>query len=321
MAAKSKLNKAAQIALQEFMKLDEEEILLVVTDDEKRDIGLAFFDEGKRLCEEAFYIEMKVREIDGEEPPEQIAEMMESVDVVVCPTTKSLTHTDARRIAANQGVRVGTMPGITAETMIRCFDPDYQQTVETTKKVYDRIKKGKEFHVTSEKGTNVKFVREDRRMFQSTGVLRNIGESGNLPSGEVYFAPIEEKINGTIVFDGSFGGLGLLENPITVDVVDGYGDKLSGFALAKRLSRMINKFGEKARTICKFGIGTNEKAELCGNILEDEKVLGTVHFAFGNNVSMGGNLDVPIHLDGIVTNPTLIVDGEKLIDKGKLLIL
>ncbi len=73
-----------------------------------------------------------------------------------------------------------------------------------------------------------------------------------------------------------------------------------------------------ASNVAEIGIGVNPKAKLCGNILEDEKVLGTCHVAFGSNINFGGSVDAKVHLDGIIKNPTVLVDGGAVIEKGSL---
>jgi leucyl aminopeptidase (aminopeptidase T) len=176
---------------------------------------------------------MKSREVNGQEPPEQIAELMKKFDVVVCPTTKSLTHTNARREAVKVGVRVATMPGITLSTMVRCLSADAKKVVEITKTVKSAMENGKEIHIISKNGTDVKMNIDGRKIIPSTGVLKNKGESGNLPSGEVYLAPIEGSTNGVFVFDGSVAGIGILKNPIKILVKDGFAEKFSGKSEAK----------------------------------------------------------------------------------------
>ena len=57
---------------------------------------------------------------------------MTTMDVVLCPTSKSLTHTDARRAASAAGVRVGTLPGVTEDIMVRCMNADYTRIAERT---------------------------------------------------------------------------------------------------------------------------------------------------------------------------------------------
>lgn len=319
--ASLKLKKAAAIALSDYMGVEEDETLLVVTDENTNEIGRALFEAGQKLCREALYVEMKARKINGEEPPEQIAELMKTVDVVICPTTKSLTHTNARREASKQGVRIGTMPGITVDTMVRCLSADYKEIIETNDRLVQILKNTQELRVTTKLGTDIKFQLKGRRILSSTGVLRNIGESGNIPSGEVYFAPVEAKTNGVVVFDGSIAGIGLLESPVTVTIVDGFAEKFEGKSEdAQKLEKMLQTVGKYARAVAEFGIGTNPNAKLCGDILEDEKVLGTVHVAFGNNLSMGGKINVPIHIDGILKKPTVFADDDKIMSAGKLVL-
>ena len=98
-------------------------------------------------------------------------------------------------------------------------------------------------------------------------------------------------------------GLGVVKGkPIRVEVKDGFAINISGGVQAKKLDATLNKYGQLARNIAEFGIGTNYKAKLSGVLLEDEKVMGTIHIALGDNKSMGGTVDIPIHLDGVVKN-------------------
>ncbi|MGB9701374.1 MAG: aminopeptidase [Candidatus Kapaibacteriota bacterium] len=317
-----KLQKASRIALKDYMGLDEGETLLVLSDEKLREIGLSIYEAGMLIAKESLYIEMKEREVSGQEPPEQIAELMKSVDVVVAVTSKSLTHTKARREASKLGVRVGTMPNITPDTMIRCLNPIVRKVLNPTRKVFEQFQGVKEIHVLGKRGTNIKFSVEGRTAVQSTGILKNIGESGNIPSGEVYIAPIEDSANGIIAFDGSIAGIGLLTHPVYVEVEKGIATKISGKGGEARVfGRMLNKFENQGKTLAEFGIGTNPYAKLSGEILEDEKVLGTIHFAFGNNISFGGKNNVPLHIDGLVTKPTVYFDGKLIMQDGKLLVL
>ena len=87
---------------------------------------------------------------------------------------------------------------------------------------------------------------------------------------------------------------------------------------AKRLKQQLNAKGREAYNIAEVGIGTNHQAQIDGAILEDEKVLGTVHIALGNNSAMGGKVSVPIHLDGLIRSATLSVDDRILLENGIL---
>jgi len=314
----TELKKAAIIALKDCMGLKAEETLLIVTDETKREIADALHEAGKELCKESLLVEIKSREINGQEPPKQIAELMKMVDVVICPTAKSLTHTDARREASKLGVRVGTMPGITIDCMVRCLNADIEKILNLTDYVTKKMSGRKQIRVVTENGTDITMPVEGRAVLPSKGVMREKGESGNLPSGEVYLAPQEGLSNGKVVIDGSMAGIGMLKTPITVEVVNGYAEQITGGEEAEKLTAMLDKVGRDARAVAEFGFGTNYKAQLTGMILEDEKVFGTIHIAFGNNISMGGTISVSSHLDGLVNEPDVYFDDELIMKKGKM---
>lgn len=301
------------------MGLKPEETLLIVSDETKREIALALHEAGKELGKESLLIEMKSREINGQEPPEQVAELMKKVDVVVCPTAKSLTHTNARREASKLGVRVGTMPGITVDAMVRCLNADYDRIVGLTDYLAQKLVGVSTIRVVTEKGTDVTMPVKDRMIIPSRGVLREKGEGGNLPSGEVYLAPWEDQTNGKLVVDGSMASVGMCETPITIEIVNGYAEKVTGGKEAEKLVELFEKSGREARAVAEFGIGTNYKAQLTGMILEDEKVFGTIHIAFGNNITMGGRISVSSHLDGLVKEPDVYFDNVLIMKKGKLI--
>ena len=314
----TELNNAALIALRDCMGVQPDETLLIITDELKKDIGQALHEAGKGLCRESMLVEIKSREINGEEPPKAIAELMKMVDVVICPTAKSLTHTDARREAVKLGVRVGTMPGITIDTMVRCLNADYDKIIALTDYFAQKLEGVENIRVVTEKGTDVHMPIGGRKILPSKGVLRQKGESGNLPSGEVYLAPWEDKTQGKIVIDGSMAGIGMITEPVTIDIINGYAENIYGGAQAAQIAELLDKSGREARAVAEFGIGTNYKAILTGMILEDEKVFGTIHIAFGNNISMGGNIAVSSHYDALIKEPDVYFDDELVMKKGKL---
>jgi leucyl aminopeptidase (aminopeptidase T) len=316
----TKLDRASQIAIRDCMGAKKKESVLVITDELKREIGLSLYENALRLGHEALLVEMKSREINGEEPPSYVADLMKKFDVVLCPTAKSLTHTDARRSASAKGVRVATFPGITKEVMVRGMNADYKKIAALTLKLKKRLEKTKIVRVTTAKGTDITMPIANRKIIPSKGLFHKKGEGGNLPTGEAYVAPIEGKTEGVFVSDGSFAGVGILKNVIRVKVEKGLATEISGGKEAEKLWKMISKFGDKGRNIAEFGIGTNDKAKLSGMLLEDEKVLGTVHIALGDNKTMGGKVHVPIHLDGVIKQPNVYFDNKLIMEKGKLLI-
>ncbi len=320
MANLTKLDRASEIAIKTCMKVKKNEKILIITDEQKREIGISLHENAKRLGFYSLFVEMKSGKINGEEPPAEIAELMQKFDIVLIPTAKSLTHTDARRAASANGVRVATFPGITKEIMIRGMNADYKAIAKRSIKLKRILEQGKQIRVTAPAGTDISFEIAGRTAIASKGLFHNKGESGNLPTGETFLAPVEGTANGVFVVDGSFAGLGLIGHVnIRVEVEDGYAIKITGGRAANKLNAMLDKVGKEARNIAEFGIGTNDSAKLSGILLEDEKVMGTIHIALGNNITMGGSVNVPLHVDGVIKKPTVWLDGKLLMDKGKLL--
>jgi aminopeptidase len=317
----NELNKAAYIAVRDCMAVKKDENILVITDPKRRKIGYALYEAAMDLGKEAFLLEIREREMNGQEPPSSVAEMMKLVEVVLCPTSKSLTHTDARREACKTGTRVGTLPGITEEVMIRTMSADYHKIAELTYKVSEILNRSEEAYLTTSLGTNIKIPIKGIKAISSTGLITEKGKYGNLPSGESFLMPEEGKTNGVFMVDGSMAGIGLIKDkPIKILVENGMAVDITGGMEAEQLNQMVESIGEKARNLAELGIGTNYMAIITGEILEDEKVAGTVHLALGNNVSMGGTVNVGFHVDGIIKNPTLKIDDFLLLDNGKMLI-
>ncbi len=318
--ALTKLDKASRIAIKDCMGAKPKEKILIITDENKREIGLSLYKNAIDMEYESFLLEMKSLKYNGEEPPKFVAEAMKMADVILCPTTKSLTHTNARRNASALGKRIATFPGINKDTMIRGLNADYNKISKLTIKLAKLMDKTKTIRVTSSKGTDITMSLEGRKALASKGLFHKKGESGNLPTGEAFAAPVEGKTEGIFVADGSFAVIGMLKTPIKIKVEKGFATEISGGKEAKQLVKMISKFGKKGRNIAEIGIGTNDAVKLSGLLLEDEKVLGTVHIALGNNKSMGGKVNVPIHVDGVIKKPTVYFDGKIIMKDGKLII-
>ena len=300
----SDLKESARTALRDCLDLKAGEKFMVITDEPLRKIGEAFFEVGKEMGAEAIKVEIVPRKINGEEPPSPVAKAWLDVDVFVCPTSKSLTHTNARGAAVKAGARGATLPGVTEDMMARCLNVDYKTMQKRADKLCKVLSSGKNVHITTELGTDLSFSIEGREGEPDTGIYRAAGEFGNLPAGEVYIAPLEETANGVLYVDGAM--LGICNSPIKIVFKNGYAVEITGNAQAEELSRMADSVGPLARNCAEFGIGINEAAIITGNVLEDEKIFGTIHVAIGNSAHFGGKVDVPFHMDGIVFKLSLI---------------
>ncbi|HAL56512.1 MAG TPA: leucyl aminopeptidase [Bacteroidetes bacterium] len=314
------LYSASQLAVRDCMGVKAGERVLVITDEPLRAIGYALRNATRDFGNEVMLVEILPRKTNGEEPPREIAELMKMVDVVLCPTSKSLTHTDSRRAASEKGVRIATLPGVTEEIMVRCMNADYNKIAERTFRLCDLLEQTSVVRVQAPAGTDVALPIKGRKAHASTGLFREKGLWGNLPTGEAYLAPLEGESQGIVVVDGSMASVGVVREPISIQVKDGYATDVSGGAEAKRLIELLEPHGKDGRNVAEFGIGTNDKAILTGLILEDEKVMGTIHIAFGDNKSMGGSVRVASHLDGLIKQPTVWFDDRMIMQDGKMLV-
>jgi len=316
----SELDQAALVAVRDCMGVQPGERVLIVTDDPLRAIGASLRRAAIEVGADTLLVEITPRRSNGEEPPAEVAALMGMVDVVLCPTSKSLTHTDARRAASAAGVRVGTLPGVTEDIMVRCMNADYHAIAARTHRLCRRLERAREVRVTAPAGTDIVMPIAGRTAHASSGLFREKGQWGNLPTGEAYLAPLEGQSAGVVVVDGSMAGVGMVRTPIRIRVQRGYATAIEGGEEAAKLRALLEPHGQDAYNVAEFGIGTNDRATLTGVILEDEKVMGTIHIAFGDNKSMGGTVRVASHLDGLVTSPTVLLDGEAIMRDGVLLV-
>ena len=281
-------------------------------DETCREIGYALMHAAQERTDPVI-IEIIPRDIHGQEPPSLVAELLSRCDVFIMPTSKSLSHTQARIIANKNGARGATMPGITKNILVRTLNADYRSIARLTRKVADLLTRAKCAHIETTLGTSLDLNLTRRHGHLDTGIVKEKGAFSNLPAGEAYIAPLENKSNGTIVVDGSFAPIGALTQNVTIRVQNGGIVHITG---NKKLAAIFKKYGTKERTLCEFGIGTNPKARIFGNVLEDEKVRGSIHVAFGNNLAFGGINDAKIHLDGVVSKPSVWLDNTRIIKNG-----
>lgn len=323
------LESGAKKVIEACMGVKPGENVLIIADTKKESIGLALFKAAIDVKSEAMYILMQPRSRHGEEPPAGIAELMKHVDVVVAPTSCSLTHTQARREASKLGVRIATMPDISEEMFASGgMTADFQEVFSRIEKAFEKIKTAATAHITTALGTDLTMKVSGERWVKDTGVLQTKGEYGNLPAGELFLAPEEGSANGVLVVDGAMAGVSNLDQPIKITIENGFAEKIEGGAGADRLREVLTKASEKLKAdgsnpkfafnIAELGIGMNDKAKVIGSPLEDEKVLGTVHVAVGDNSTFGGTVKAGVHLDGIIMKPTLKLGEVVLIKDGEL---
>ena len=300
--------------------LKPEEKVLLVCDTDNTEIAVALAYAVKSVGAEFTMAVMEPRSTHGENPTEAIAKAMLGVDVVFAPTKYSLSHSAAREEANAHGVRFISMPDYTLDMMKGgALEADFLSIYEEVKKLQGILTEAKHIHIETKKGTVLDLDVTGRIGNEVSGVCRTPGTWGSPPNIEVNVSPIEHKTQGVICVDGSVpcAELGLLQETIVLTIQDGkivdFGDTESG----QTLKTVLN--GEKEPynlVIAEFGIGLNDKAVLKGSMLEDEGARGTIHFGIGHNADQGGANQATKHIDCVLKNATVTVDGVVIIENG-----
>ena len=264
----------------------------------------------------------------GVEPPDYIAKKMKQFDVIIAITSFSLTHTNARVEANKAGARIASMPSFLAEM----FEPngpmaaDYSYIDRISRRLVEKLIGKSTIRIVTEAGTDMTLSVEGREWGVDSGILTEKGTFSNLPAGEVYIAPVEGTANGKFVVEPEW--YPNLEEIMIFHVKNGEVVKIEGGGKVGDYYRELLGLEPKKeepiykarRNIAELGIGTNPNAKRPDNVLEAEKIMGTVHIAIGDNIHIGGKVEADLHQDFVLAKPDLYADGIKLMDKGKLLI-
>ena len=301
---------AAATAVEQCIGLDATESCVVVTDDKRRPIGEALYEAASAVTDDAMLLRYPPGDQHGEEPPGPVAAAMADADAFLAPTTKSLSHTRARGDACEAGARGATLPGITEDVFVTGLDADYDAIAAHCRDVLEQVADADEIRVTAPAGTDITVEPGERPWHADTGIVHDPGDFSNLPAGEVFVAP--ETVTGTYVVDGTMRPHGLLDDgqQLRFEVEDGYVTEIADDEIRAQVEAAAEEVGRDAYNLAELGIGTNVGvADLVGSVLLDEKAAGTVHIAIGDDAGIGGDTDAPLHLDGIIREPTVEADG------------
>jgi leucyl aminopeptidase (aminopeptidase T) len=310
------LKPAAETVVRRCLAVKPHEDVLVVADPHTRAIGEALRDEAAAVGGEAVLALMDEREMDGTEPPRPIAAALSACDVFMVPTFRSISHTTARKRASDRGARGATLPGVTEEMLARLMAGDFDQMVARSRAVAVLLDEADAAHVTCPRGSDLTLDLTGRNGIADDGEIQQPGAFGNLPCGEGFIAP---RGGEGVVVASSVGPLGISEEPARVTVENGFVVAAEG-GLGPRWLKLLEKHGDAGRNLAELGVGTNDRARLTGLTLEDEKLLGTVHVAFGASAGIGGTVSVPIHLDIVILDASLDVGGRQVLDRGQFVL-
>ncbi len=344
------------------LNLKENEILLIFTDTEKEYLGELmeeFLEVGRELTPHVRSLIYPPTGVHGREPPEELwritfgdaavdelvgkdllwrilekepfpqeevlAVLREKArdvpQVVVAFPYYSTTHTFFRKVLTEEfGARYASMPLFDPTMFTTSMDVDWEQVSRLSRDIAEMLTEAEWVHVISDYGTDIEFSVSGRKGLADTGLFHSPGDYGNLPAGEAFIAPVESEAYGRLVI--LYAPDRRLERPITLRFIDGGVESIEGFEDYRYFVEDIFKRMPSARFIAEFGVGTNPRASRPDNVLEAEKILGTIHIAIGDNHTFGGVNRVGFHTDYVVFEPTVRLGGrgweKELLQRGKL---
>jgi aminopeptidase len=321
-------------AVENCLKVKTGENVIVITDRETLGIGSALRTAADKITGKP--AQFFVMEDFGTRPiqfPPAIREALSVADVSIYAAQgakgelATFRQPMLRAIEANPNLRHGHMIGITPQIMSDGMCSDYKEIQRISKLVYEKVKNAHAIRVMTDKGCD--FTAEfspELRWTVSDGDITP-GHWKNLPDGEVFTSPAT--LNGRVVIDGCLGDFfaeryaSLEDTPIRIEVKDGRAGRKSlqckNDELRKEFAQYVFETDENSSRVGEFAIGTNTGlTHLIYNLLQDEKFPG-IHIAFGSPLPghTGAKWDSKAHVDGVLKNPTIYVDGKPIMTKGK----
>ncbi len=311
------LYEGAETIINQCLKVKVDEKVVVLNDSNDEELVESLLDVLADRGIEHELVTYEEPEKQGQEPPTLVAKKMRESDVFIAPTMKSLSWTDARIEATENGARGATLPSINREIWLGALQADYERVAEITDSAKKLLENVEEVRIESPSGTDLK-VKLGDRLVPGKGIVTDSGSFSNLPAGEVYTAPLDAK------------GVMVIDNFVTkgegtkVRIEDGKVTEIINGENKEKIQEAIEDI-ENGENIAEFGFGTNPQAEIIGNVLQDEKVLGTVHIAMGNSMPIAekeeNGLESDIHWDNVIEDPTVWFDDKKVLDRGKPIFL
>ena len=321
-----RLHAISDMVVQTCMDIRRGENVLIVCDPTTAEIGQSLHIATQKRSDRVLLIVMPKSRHHGEEPPSPVAALMRQQQVVIAATKYSLTHTRAARQALKDGARIATMPGMTFELYTEGgMTADFQDVKRRISNIANFLRRRRIINVKSESGTDVTFEVNWRDWkLDDNGICNRPRMLTNLPAGKVFILPKEGTMNGTIVIDGSWDST-LIDEPVEFIVEDGTVIDVKGGTLAATIRQSYGEVAKKLKakdresvwTVAEFGFGMNPSARLVGNVLEDEKRMGSCYFSIGDNTGLGGTSNAGIHVSGVLSEPSVWLDDSCLTETGE----
>tara|TARA_B100001996_G_scaffold382443_1_gene374275 strand:+ start:2086 stop:3213 length:1128 start_codon:yes stop_codon:yes gene_type:complete len=320
---------SAKMVVETCMDVRRGENVLIVCDPTTGEIGQALHEATIEKSERVLLIVMPKAKHHGEEPPTPVANLMRQQQVILAPTKYSLTHTKAIRQALRDGARVATMPGITVDMFTHGgMAADFNNVKKRISNLGPHFRRRRIVNVKSKLGTEITFEVNWREWkLDDNGICNRPRMLTNLPAGKAFIMPREGTMNGTLIINGSWDS-SLLDQNIELQIENGIVIDVKGGTIAANIRQEFGEVAKKLRskdrenvwTVAEFGFGMNDQARMGGNVLEDEKRLGTCYFSIGDNTALGGSSAVGIHIPGVLTGASVWLDDSQILQDGEFVL-
>ena len=313
----------ARVLTETCLNLRASDEVLIVTDTNLVDLAefLATV-AGENGSEVAMTI-MNPRDAPGVEPPDPVAAAMRAADAVMMLTTVTLAPSRARAEAQYAGARILSLGGYSYDILHSdALRADFKALRPIVERVARRLTEADVARVKSRAGTDIELRLGARGAHALHNICHDPGTMGSPPDVEAYVAPLEDTAEGTVCIDGAINlpEFGLLHEPVRLTLEGGRVIGIDGGVEAGRFKGLLESYEDpEMYRLGELGIGLNPRARLVGNPLIDEGALGTAHIALGLNYTYGGEIrDARTHIDCVFRGPTIELDGESLLEDGRL---
>jgi aminopeptidase len=315
---------AAKNALECVLEAKKGESIVVFCDLEKMSVGKAFASGALKLDLQVRLVQLKTdQDVFRREVPSQMTEIItkETPDIYI-NLLRGIGEETQFRVklikmeTEDREARLGHCPGVTLDMLtegaLALTIEEHRKMQTFADNLIEKLSHAVKVKITNPAGTNVSLNVEGRPFFTDTKIDWKTMKWMNLPTGEVIVAPIENSLKGRLACDMAIGGIGPIQTPVEITANNGKVQKTSSLD-TKSLNRVNDSLetDEWSNIVGEFAFGINPKARFVKEFLEAEKILGTIHIAFGNNSDMpGGKNPSHNHMDFLVSKPTVSISYE-----------
>ena len=315
---------ATKNALENVLEASRDEKILIVCDDEKAEVGEAFETGALALDLDTELIILEKTREPRTEIPEKLHEILNQKPDIYINLLRGNREETPFRIklikmeTGDRRARLGHCPGVTLDMLTEgalALTPQEHKNMQGhAERLIHALEGTETVEIRNPKGTDLTLSTKNRKFLTDTKLDWKSMKWMNLPTGEVIVAPVEDSLNGKLVCDMVIGGIGKLRRPVEVVTKDGRAE--GAFSQdSDHLRRIEETFATDSWSdvVGEFAFGINPKARFVNEFLEAEKILGTVHVAFGANTDMpGGENPSKNHMDILISNPTVKVTKEDM---------